>query len=156
MAFGIVIRALRGVPLEEVSLEELAIRSEMLDIARLAEPLRGQDASLLVPLNFDAHHDTPYNRRATLLWWYFNGRGLVIHGDVVVIGSSSGDGNVPEPLRRNLLEEGCYGIRVRLRDSDWISQDRQFGDYFTALYEALVLQRDWQDLLIDLEVFEVQ
>lgn len=153
MPYGIFIATSRTVPPAEIPLDELALWSDALAVARLPEPLRGQRASLLVPFGFDRYESEMHNRRATLLWWYFNGRGLVIHGDVVVVGDADESKYVPEPLRRNLLEQRSYGIRVRLPDSDWLEQDRLFGDYFSALYEALVLQRDWQDLLVDLEVF---
>lgn len=80
-------------------------------------------------------------------------RGGWIYGDVVVVGEiNEPHGRVPESLRRLLVGEGQFLIRVRARDIAWVDQVKTQQSLHMALHEAVLLIRDWGPLIRDIEI----
>jgi hypothetical protein len=90
--------------------------------------------------------DLPFNRRATFLWRFQvpQARDARLVGDVAVVGLTNDEGentDLPEELRRRLIEPGIYRVRTRERGgSRWNEEPMDRDDYIETVVWAALLQ----------------
>ncbi|KEP72827.1 hypothetical protein HR12_39880 [Microbacterium sp. SUBG005] len=88
----------------------------------------------------------PYNRRATFLWRFHvpHARDGRLVGDVAVLGLTDDEGEnseLPNELRRRLLEPGVYRVRTRERGGGcWYEEPIDRDDYVETVIWAALLQ----------------
>ena len=124
------------------------------DIQRLAEmviPVDIEPRALTMWVDaHDRYKGVPMNLRATSLRWYWDpaSRRLpALHGDVLLVGDAGSTiaiGDVPDTMRRDLLQRGPYGVEVQLdSDGSWTQRPGVFETYAdAAMWAVLVPERE--------------